>query len=143
MDHDALSQFSPRLTGREYEKSVIDLYRQASLPSSSTPSKDLEEELKFKEFCLTIDYRLGVNFPTERRDALWNARQKVEKQRLRLVGKFIMHTVRKRAFAGGMQLVLEQMKEEFAKVLSDDELQAFMELDENETPISPIDPSQL
>ena len=104
---------------------------------------EIEKTLKAKEFSLAIDHKLGVNFPVEKRGALWNAKQRVERQRIRLVGRFLKNYILKREFADGMQVMLDQMKKEFSKVLTDEELQAFMGLEDGEALVLPIDPEKL
>lgn len=143
MENDLLSKYGTRLTERQYEQSVSKLYRQAAESLPSALPQEIEETLKAKEFSLAIDHRLGVNFPIEKREALWSAKQRVEKQRIRLIGRFIKNSILKREFADGMEIVLDQMKKEFSKVLTDEELQAFMELEDGETPVGLIDPERL
>lgn len=138
-----LSKYSPRLSEQEYEQRVSELYTQAAEGQLSAAPQDIDNIIKEKEFQLTIDYRLGINFPADKRAALWKAKQKVERQKLRLIGKYLKVSLKKRAFADGMQVMLERMMEEFSKVLTPDELSAFMALQKGEKPVLPIDPDLL
>ena len=95
------------------------------------------------EFELAIDHKLGTNFPSDRRTALVEAKHKAEKQRLRLVQRFIQKSIKEKAFASGMQVWLEQLADAFAKVLSPEELSVFLELHEGEKPVFPIEVKKL
>jgi hypothetical protein len=143
MSNHTLSKYSPRLSEQEYEQRVAQLYKQAAEGQLSAAPSNLDETIKEKEFQLTIDYRLGTNFPTEKRTALWNAKQRAEKQKLRLIGKYFQVSLKKRAFADGMQIMLERLIEEFSKILTPDELNAFMALKKGEKPVLPVDPDLL
>lgn len=143
MSNDPLSKYGPRLSSKEYEQAVAALYRRAAEGQPPGARGDIEQSIKDAEFDLAIDYKLGRNFPQEKRAALHAAKRRAEKRRLRLVGRFIRNSIRDRGFASGMQLWLEQLSEEFSKVLSPQELNAFMELKEGETPVFPIEADKL
>jgi len=143
MGSHTLSKYSPRLSEQEYEQGIAELYKQAAEGQLSAAPQNPDNIIKEKEFQLTIDYRLGINFPAEKREALWKAKERAEMQKLRLIGKYFKVSLKKRAFADGMQIMLERMMEEFSKVLTPDELNAFMALQEGEKPVLPIDPDLL
>lgn len=73
-----------RLTHREYERAVVDLYTQDGASNID------QSELRRRELNLTIDYRLGVDFPVSRREELWIIQQEIESKRLRLLAKSII-----------------------------------------------------
>lgn len=143
MNSETLSEYGPCLSDAEYEKSIKTLYETTAKELTSAAPRATDKSLKAKEFDLAIDYRLGVNFPSDKRIALWEAMQRAEGQRLRLIGKFIKTTIQKREFANGMQVMLQRMVEEFSKILTDEELHAFMDLKKGELPILPIEPDRL
>lgn len=136
-------EYGPRLTEQEYEQRIVELYGRAAEGQPSAAPHALEEQIKEGEFQLTIDHKLGINFPPEKRKALWAAKQRVETQRLRLIGKYLKTSLKKREFADGMQIMIERTMEEFAKVLTPEELSAFMSLREGEKLVLPIDPDLL
>ena len=131
--------YGPRLTDDEYERRIIDLYR--GLPPM--PTKDQDREVRRQELELAIDHRLGRDFPRERREALWGAKERVEKKRLRLGVKFLI----KRLFAKNVnkqaQGLAEYMVDEYAKVLNAAELESFFGLKKGERPALPIDIDEL
>jgi hypothetical protein len=127
--------YGPRLTDDEYERRIIDLHR--GLPPM--PTKDQDREVRRQELELAIDHRLGRDFPRERREALWAAKERVEKKRLRLGVKFLI----KRLFAKNVnkeaQGLAEYMVDEYAKVLNASEIESFFGLKKGERPALPID----
>ena len=138
-----MSNYGPCLTSEEYQRAVVALYRRAAEGRMPAALGDIEQAIKDAEFNLQIDYKLGRNFPAERRQALLAAKHRAEKGRLSLVRGFVRKLLRKRQFAGAMQLWLERLTEEFAKVLSPDELNALMELKPGEKPVLPIEADKL
>jgi hypothetical protein len=96
-----------------------------------------------RELELAIDHRLGRDFPLERREALWAAKERVEKKRLRLGVKFLV----KRLFAKNVnkeaQGLAGYMVDEYAKVLNAAELESFFGLKKGERPELPIDIDEL
>jgi hypothetical protein len=128
-------QHGPRLTLREYEGAIVSLY-------SGLPLTASEAELgrvRRRELDLTIDYRLGKDFPSERRELLWQVQQRIEKRRLQLaaywlVGRFVPRWLHRRA-----NRVAKFVVDEYAKVLTRDELQAYFGEDEVENPSLPDD----
>jgi hypothetical protein len=128
-------EYGPRLTDAEYEKQVVSLYR--NLPPMPSPAQDTET--RRQELNLAIDHRLGRAFPEERRLALWAAQQRVEKRRLRLAMKYLLHRLVTKLLARDAQSLAGYAAEEYAKVLSPEELRRFLNLKEGESPSLPID----
>ncbi|MBT9612215.1 MAG: hypothetical protein IV108_02995 [Burkholderiales bacterium] len=143
MNHDPFSAYAPRLSSEEYQQAVAALYRRVAEAPLPGAQGDITQALKTAEFNLAIDYKLGRNFPQEKRTALLAAKRRAEKQRLRLAGKFLQKSIRDKAFASGMQVWVEQLAEEFSKILSPQELNAFMELQAGEKPVLPIEADKL
>jgi hypothetical protein len=128
-------EYGPRLTDAEYEKQIVSLYR--GLPPMLSPEQD--RETRRRELNLAIDHRLGRYFPEERRSALWAAQQRVEKKRLRLAMKYLLHRLVTKLLARDAQSLAGYAVEEYAKVLSPEELRRFLDLKEGEPPSLPID----
>ena len=128
-------EYGPRLSDEEYERRILSLYR--SLPS--LPSPDQDREVRRQELNLAIDHRLGRNFPEERRSALWAAQERIEKKRLRLGMKYLLRQLAAMFFARHAQSLAGYAAEEYAKVLSPEELKRFLDLKENESPALPLD----
>lgn len=125
----------PRLSDREYEKRIVEIHNK--LPPF--PSKQSEESVRRCELDLAIDHRIGVNFPKDRREALWKIQQQVEKKRPRLVLYWLLHIISYRWLYKHANKLADYLVEEYSRVLTKDELQAFFRLGENEQPTLPID----
>jgi hypothetical protein len=124
-----------RLSDREYERQIVALY--SGLPP--IPSKQVRENVRRRELELAIDHRLGQDFPKERREALWDIQQQVEKKRIRLVLYWLLHFFSYKWLYRRANRLAGYLVDEYAKVLTKDELQAFFDLGENEQPTLPID----
>jgi hypothetical protein len=132
-------KYGRRLSDDEYEGKVIELHR--GLPPM--PTKEKDEEVRRAELNLAIDHRLGCDFPPERREALWTIQQRVEKRRLRLAFKYFLRRFLPKKIARDAQGLAGYMVDEYAKVLSEAELQSFFGLRKGERPVLPIDTDQL
>jgi len=128
-------EYGARLSDQEYERQILGLYR--NLPPMPSPAQDTET--RRQELNLAIDHRLGRAFPEERRSALWAAQQRVEKKRLRLAMKYLLHRLVTRLLARDAQSLAGYAAEEYAKVLSPEELRRFLHLKEGQPPSLPID----
>ena len=128
-------EYGPRLSNDEYESRILDLYR--NLPPM--PSADQDREVRRQELDLAIDHRLGQNFPADRRSALWAAQQSIEKKRLRLGMKYLLRRLTTAFFSRNAQSLAGYAAEEYAKVLSPEELKRFLDLKEGEPPVLPVD----
>jgi hypothetical protein len=127
--------YGPRLTDEEYQQGILSLYR--GLPPMPSPEQD--REVRRQELNLAIDHRFGRDFPAERRSALWAAQQRIEKKRLRLAAKYLLRSVVSRLFTRHAQELAGYAAEEYAKVLSREELRRFLDLHEGERPALPVD----
>jgi hypothetical protein len=143
MNEDPLLKYAPRLSSEEYQQAISTLYKRAAAGQLGAAQGGIEQAIKDAEFNLAIDHKLGRNFPQDKRQALVEAKHQAEKQRLRLVGRFLRKSIRERAFASGMQVWLEQLAEAFSTVLTPQELNAFMELKAGEKPLFPIEADKL
>lgn len=107
------------------------------------PTKEQDEAVRQAELNLAIDHRLGREFPSERRQALWAIRQRVEKRRLRLGLKYLFRRLFGKNLARDAQGLAGYMVDEYAKVLDEAELESFFGLRKGERPKLPIDLDQL
>jgi len=130
--------YGPRLTDDEYERRIVELHR--CLPPM--PTADQDREVRRQELDLAIDHRLGRDFPRDRRDALWVAKERVEKRRLRLGLKFLFKRLFAKSIGREAQGLAGYMVDEYAKVLSKAELERFFGLKEGQRPALPIDRDQ-
>lgn len=131
--------YGKRLSGEEYDRMVVELYREAP----ALPSKQQDIEIRKRELDLSIDYRLGLEFPVDRREALWAIMQRVEKKRLWLLLKYGLRSLwsRKRIpehLPQQADALAVYLVDEFARVLSEQELKSFFALEPGEKPSLPI-----
>ena len=131
--------YGPRLSDEEYERKIVELH--CGLPPM--PTKEQDREVRRQELELAIDHRLGRDFPSDRREALWAAKERVEKKRLWLGVKFLFRKLMPKSLAESADALAGYMADEYAKVLSKEELNSFFGLRESERPKLPIDRDQL
>lgn len=125
----------PCLTTQEFDRQIVALH--SGLPSHL--SKEEEIKLRRRELDLTIDYRLGRNFPQQRRAALWNIQQQVEKKRLRLIFFWLFRFISYKWLYDRANKIGGYLVNEYAKVLTNDELHAYFDLKESEPQKLPIE----
>ena len=130
--------YGRRLTDQNHAQLVRDLY----MGSPAMPSKDLDRTLRRKELDLSIDHRLGCDFPSDRREAMWKVAERVERKRGRLILRHLVRRIFPRSLANGANGLAGFMVDEYAKVLSPAELREFFDLEPGERPTLPIEPDQ-
>jgi hypothetical protein len=110
-----------RLTQREYEQAIVALY--TSQPSALEP--DAVARVRRRELDLTIDHRLGTEFPSDRRDALWQIQQRIERKRLRLLASWLASLAVPRLIDKRANQVAQFVLDEYAQVLTPEEMRAY------------------
>ena len=121
-----------------------DVMREARPSGSPSGSeKELDERVMRAELDLMIDHRLGVDFPPDRREAMWEIRRRIERNRLKLVSRYLLGRLRRKGFARSLQGMAAVMAEEYAKVLSEEDLRAFLGLQPGQRPVLPLDEDQI
>lgn len=111
------------LTKHKFQKSMIRL--QYELPVN--PTKEDMANLQRKELDLTIDYRLGQNYPSDKRDQLWKISKDVERRRGRLVVYWMLYRVFqfflfKWVFDKKAMSLIDFLYKSFNEVLTDEEM---------------------
>ena len=129
----------PRLTGEEYDRRITKLY--CDLPPA--PTKEQEVEVKRQELNLAVDHRLGQDFPLSRREALWAIQQRVEKKHIKLMFKHFLKRFFAKSLAHDAQGLAGYLVAEYAKELSQSELEAYFGKEEAHKPSLPINLEQL
>lgn len=124
-----------RLSERDYERRIVDLYSRAPEHAAA------DEELRRRTLDLTIDFRLGREFPAARRDALWKIQTTVEKRRFRMMLSWLSHAMPFSLLHGRANDLARYLVSEYATVLTDEELALFFDLKKNERPVLPVDPA--
>lgn len=134
MDSDRDLGFGPRLSDAEYQRRIAELY---ALPNDG--SDEADQALRRKELDLRVDHRLGCYFPKERRAALWQVQQRVEKKRLSLAFRHFMRQMLNKLLVHDTQRLARFAADEFAQVLSRSELERFLGVSDASNPQLPID----
>lgn len=132
------------ISGKEYDRRIAELHRHAS----PMPSKEEDREIRRKELNLAIDHRLGVKFPQNRRDQLWEVMEHVERKRLWLGLKYVFKKMLiRKALSKGLvhkaNGLAEIMVDEFGKILNTQELYHFFQLKPGEHPSLPVDSDEI
>ena len=122
-----------RLTDDEYEAAIIALQR--SLPP--VPTDEQDQAARRAELNLAIDHRLGVDFPRERREALWAIQERIEKRRLRLLFWHMLARPLRRGLKNKAQGLASQLVREYSTVLTPAELEGFFGVEEAKNPALP------
>ena len=110
-----------RLTQREYEQAIVGLH---TSPLSAS-DRAAESHTRRRELDLMIDHRLGIDFPPDRRDALWLVQQRVNSKRLRLAAWWLASLVMPRMLDKRANRVAQFVLHEYAKVLTSEEMRAY------------------
>jgi hypothetical protein len=131
--------YGPRLSVQDYQHQIVALH--SGLPT--VPSKEQDRRVRRRELELAVDHRLGVEFPRERREALWAVQQRVERKRWRLMLKYLVKRLFARSLVRDAQGLAAYLVDEYAAVLTEAELEAFFGADECRNPGLPVEIGRL
>lgn len=129
------SGYGPRLSDVEYQRRVVELHS----GHVAGASDEVEREIRRRELNLKIDHRLGCAFPPERRDALWQVQERIEKKRLSLAFRHLMRSIFHKLLVQDSRQLAQFAADEFGSVLSQEELSRFLDLRPGERPALPVD----
>lgn len=116
--------FGVRLTQADYERRIASLYK--SYPPMPTDEQEIERS--YSELQILVDYRLGMDFPVDRRRQLWQAKRRLDKHFLLvLLWGFL---TRPWDPATGLMGVYGRA---FAGVLKPDEVRVFFDVNEEDS----------
>lgn len=111
----------PRLSQKAYEAGIVSLHtRDDHGQAPLTPA-----EYQRRELDLTIDHRLGVDFPLGRREALWHVQQRVTQRRGQVLWSWLTGVVSRRWLAHRVGRAAGALVEEYGRVLDAQELRDF------------------
>lgn len=113
--------YGSRLSREEYQRRIVAL----AAHGPDMPSREAWRRQQRAEFDLRIDYRLGIAFPSERRDRLWAQHRRFDRRRLwcLLQGALMPGDEPSAALARGLLRA-------YASELDIDELRVYFELPE-------------
>jgi hypothetical protein len=129
----------PKLTLEEYEQAVLKLHRD----QTTIPTKEQDRHIRQNELNLAIDYRLGKSFSAARRASLWKIQEQIEKKRLKLALKHLLRKIIYRQLYKDIHGLTGFMMVEYAKVLDENELKVFFDLDSDRKQLLPVVEDQL
>jgi hypothetical protein len=115
-----------RMSEEEYMERVSGLFEKVLAESAATESEAiLLERYRDAEFDLNVEYRLGPDFPVERRKALRAAYQRVQERAEELKKKYLSGNLKEKEFVDLMQAATAGMAEAYGSVLTPEEMTAF------------------
>lgn len=130
--------YGPRLTDEQYDKSLVDLHK--DLPP--VISQKLQQQISQQELNLAIDYRLGLGFPSQKREAMWSVKQRVERRLLWMMTKYLLRRFFAKSLVRDARGFAGYLVDAYRKVLTDEELKQFFGEDAD-NPTLPVELDQL
>lgn len=95
----------------------------SEMPQAS--DQEIFEAFREREFNLTLDFRLGEDFPIERRQALKEIHKQILIRMEELQSAMMAGGMTPADYASALQLLVKQMKEKLGAVLDTEEMEAF------------------
>lgn len=132
-----------RMSEREYMDRVSRLMEKVRAESAATENKaSLFEKYRDAEFDLTVEYRLGPDFPVERREALRAADRRVQRQLEERRKEYASGRLSQQELQARMQAMADEMARAYASVLTPEEMTAFFGRDKgaDKLPFPPEEP---
>jgi len=117
--------FGRKLSGEEYERRAVALYSGA--PPLSEENQD--RELRRRELDLQIDHRLGVDFPVERREKLFEVQCGLDRVDVGSLIRYALGWVMPSFLVRHARFLAEDTVRAYGKVLSEEKLRAFLDLE--------------
>lgn len=125
------------MTESEYLERLSGLYEKTRVDTPSGDALEIFERYRDAEFDLNIDYRLGVDFPDDRRAALRAIWKKALQDTEELKTRYAAHALSGESFAEAMQALTKNMADQYSALLSPDEMSAFLGGGPHSLPIMP------
>jgi hypothetical protein len=134
------SSYGPCLSKEEYIQKLAELQEQnATLMASGETPESIAERNTAQELELHIDFRLGVNFPEEKRVYMRRLHHDIQLRKEELVTRLSTGKLTRESFVTAMQKLTKSMAKEYAKILNTEELQMFLDIEPNTLPVLPFD----
>lgn len=102
---------------REYEARIVALHSQEGMS---------DRQIRRRELDLSVDLRLGIDFPTERRDALWRVHQRMETGPLGVLRAWAIGMLSRRKLEQHGAQTAQHLMTGYATVLDPQELCDFL-----------------
>ncbi len=113
--------YGKKLTGEEYDREVIRLH--VELPP--VPIQKVEYKTECSEMDLWIDYKLGVDFPEEKRVKLWEIQKEVKRKLYRLIPKYYFLKLFRKCIDKDINDLTKYLYREFKTVLTQEEFNEY------------------
>jgi hypothetical protein len=127
------------MSQQEYLAALAAIDARRAAPSYPGEVTRADEE----EFNLTVDYRLGRQFPFEKRKTMFRVHRKLCKMRDEALAALASGTLSPEAYALQLQVLIQDMAREYSRILSPTEIEAFLDVKPGETPVLPINPAHI
>lgn len=96
----------------------------SEMPQAS--DQEIFEAFREREFNLTLDFRLGEDFPIERRQALKEIQSQILIRMEELQSAMMMGRMAPADYAAAVQLLVKQILEKYGALLDSEEMEAFL-----------------
>ncbi len=125
------------MNDEEYSRRLVQLHAEAAaaLTAGETP-QDVQRQLRRAEFDLMVDCRLGPNLAAEKREALWQGREAMERERAEIASLWHRGLLNPFALVKAIRRSFGFLVKRSSRILSATEMQALL----GEAPELPIDP---
>ena len=115
-----------RMTENEYMQRISGLLEKIRAESGNDEDDAaFLERYQEAEFDLTVEYRLGSDFPPDRREALRTVHRRTQEQSAALREKYLSGALPKQDFLEQMQAATAALAKQYAAILTHEELTAF------------------
>jgi hypothetical protein len=108
-----------KLTSREYELAVVALHEE------DTTSDERKNFIRRRELDLNIDFRLGTDFPRERRELLWSVQQSIDKRMVALGISWLVDKLTPNILKTKVNRITSGCWIAYSEVLTDEELNMY------------------
>jgi len=131
---------SGSMSEKEYLERLGGLFEMLKSEMPQASDEEIFSIYRERELDLTIDFRLGVDFPDERRQALKKFQRQVLYHMQELKSSLASGKIAANDYEQAIQQLVKQMKTELAELLNKEEMEAFCG---QGFPGIPVDPNLL
>ena len=129
------------LTEEEYSKRLAGLFQGIDYAASGGVD---QEQIAAKEFDLLIDFKLGIDFPKDKRVALGDARKRAREHHELLARRFQTGELSAEELALEIkQKIPAMMAVEFSKILPAEDVEKLLGIVDGQVPEIPVDPTKI
>lgn len=114
--------YGRKLTTREYEQAIISIYT----INSHEIIDPADEKFRKQELFLTIDHNLGIDFPLDKREKLWQIQQRTERNSSTFFGEM----------NNFISTIINPLEKEYIKAIGETDTKAMLHDTRHEEPLS-------